>query len=95
MIEVNIWLSTAFLFKKRIKHKFFGPLLASEDKGENVGHVNFTIEIDERTKNSFDFIEKHGPELGAKKNIACRPNSSDWTFHNKHRIVSFETNYGK
>ncbi|HBD9373794.1 TPA: hypothetical protein KLD42_000645 [Legionella pneumophila] len=73
MIEVNIWLSTAFLFKKRIKHKFFGPLLASEDKGENVGHVNFTIEIDERTKNSFDFIEQHGPELGAKKTLRAVP----------------------
>ncbi|HAT1974670.1 TPA: hypothetical protein OO122_001212 [Legionella pneumophila] len=73
MIEVNIWLSTAFLFKKRIKHKFFGPLLASEDKGENVGHVNFTIEIDERTKNSFDFIEQHGPALGAKKTLRAVP----------------------
>ncbi|HAT6977837.1 TPA: hypothetical protein JAN54_06070 [Legionella pneumophila] len=73
MIEVNIWLSTAFLFKKRIKHKFFGPLLASEDKGENVGHVNFTIEIDERTKNSFDFIEQHGAELRAKKTLRAVP----------------------
>ncbi|HAU1151458.1 TPA: hypothetical protein JBI12_05860 [Legionella pneumophila] len=73
MIEVNIWLSTAFLFKKRIKHKFFGPLLASEDKGENVGHVNFTIEIDERTKNSFDFIEQYGPELGAKRTLRAVP----------------------
>lgn len=56
MIEVNIWLSTASLFKQRVKHKFFGPLLASHEKGENVGHVNFNIEIDERVKESFDFI---------------------------------------
>ncbi|HIG0327158.1 TPA: hypothetical protein ACX87D_001027 [Legionella pneumophila] len=81
MIEVNIWMSTALLFKKRIKHKFFGPLLASEDKGENVGHVNFTIEIDERTKtkNSFDFIEQHGSELRAKKTLRVVPTKATTT----------------
>ncbi|WBV64523.1 hypothetical protein PGH43_08200 [Legionella pneumophila 130b] len=92
MIEVNIWLSTAFLFKKRIKHKFFGPLLASEDKGENVGHVNFTIEIDERTKtkNSFDFIEQHGSELRAKKTLRVVPtkatNTSPPNIESSHLI---------
>lgn len=71
MIEVNIWLSTAFLFKKRIKHKFFGPLLASEDKGENVGHVNFTIEIDERTKIVLILLKNTGLSWGLKKH--CVP----------------------
>lgn len=72
MIEVNIWLSTAFLFKKRIKHKFFGPLLASEDKGENVGHVNFTIEIDERTKTKIVLIllSNMGQNYELKKHCA-------------------------
>ncbi|KGP64364.1 hypothetical protein EP47_00540 [Legionella norrlandica] len=69
MIEVNIWLSTATLFKRPIKHQFFGPLLASGSEGENIGHVNFTIEIDERSKTSFDFIEDHALELNAKKTL--------------------------
>ncbi|GAN23436.1 hypothetical protein lptwr_01323 [Legionella pneumophila] len=73
MIEVNIWLSTASLFKQRVKHKFFGPLLASHDKGENVGHVNFNIEIDERVKESFDFIEQHASELKVKKTLRTVP----------------------
>lgn len=69
MIEVNIWVSTTILFKRQIKHKFFGPLLASESKGENVGHVNLKVEIDERSKESFDFVEQHAAELGAKKTL--------------------------
>lgn len=69
MIEVNIWVSTTVLFKRQIKHKFFGPLLASESKGENVGHVNLKVEIDERSKESFDFVEQHAAELGAKKTL--------------------------
>ncbi|HAT2080851.1 TPA: hypothetical protein I8002_000509 [Legionella pneumophila] len=73
MIEVNIWLSTASLFKQRVKHKFFGPLLASHEKGENVGHVNFNIEIDERVKDSFDFIEQHASELKVKKTLRAVP----------------------
>ncbi|MFO2972281.1 hypothetical protein SCO12_12555 [Legionella pneumophila serogroup 10] len=73
MIEVNVWVSTASLFKKRVKHKFFGPLLASHEKGENVGHVNFTIEIDERVQESFDFIEQHASELKAKKTLRAIP----------------------
>lgn len=50
MIQVNIWLPTTRLFNKRIKHDFWGPLLAKK-LGENVGHVNFQLEIDERSKN--------------------------------------------
>ncbi|HAU0232673.1 TPA: hypothetical protein ACT9K7_003246 [Legionella pneumophila] len=73
MIEVNIWLSTATLLKKRIKHKFFGPLLASHKKGENVGHVNFNIEIDERNKENFDFIEQHAAPLKVKKTLRAVP----------------------
>ncbi|WP_028389038.1 hypothetical protein [Legionella fairfieldensis] len=49
MIEVNIWLSTTRLFGKKIKHGLFGPALASERRGENVGHVNFILNLDERS----------------------------------------------
>ncbi|MCL9684844.1 hypothetical protein [Legionella maioricensis] len=50
MLEVNIWFSTPYRFGKRIKHGVFGPFFASEEKGENVGHANFVLSVDERSK---------------------------------------------
>ncbi|QRN03085.1 hypothetical protein GH742_03970 [Legionella sp. MW5194] len=52
MITVNIWLSTTQLFKKRVTHGYFGPLLASEDNNEHIGHVNLLLDI---TENSTHF----------------------------------------
>ncbi|MDX1837566.1 hypothetical protein DIZ81_06465 [Legionella taurinensis] len=52
MITVNIWLSTTQLFNKRITHRYFGPLLASQDNNEHIGHVNIQLEI---TENSMHF----------------------------------------
>lgn len=52
MITVNIWLSTTQLFSKRITHSYFGPLLASQDNNEHIGHANLQLEI---TENSAHF----------------------------------------
>lgn len=49
MIQVNVWLSTTQILGRRIKNRFFGPLLAAEDKGENIGHANFVMELNERS----------------------------------------------
>jgi hypothetical protein len=50
MLEVNIWFPTPQRFGKRIKHGIFGPFFASEEKGENVGHGNLILSLDERSK---------------------------------------------
>ncbi|KTD65536.1 hypothetical protein [Legionella spiritensis] len=73
MLYVNIWLSTTMRFNKRITHKFLGPLLARDSKDENVGHVNFFMEIDEQSKESFDFAEKHAKALNIRKTLSIAP----------------------
>lgn len=45
MITVNIWLSTTKLFNHRITHSYFGPLLASQENNEHIGHANLQLEI--------------------------------------------------
>ncbi|KTD74993.1 hypothetical protein [Legionella waltersii] len=72
MIEVNIWLSTAKVFNKRVKHGIFGPLLASEDEGENVGHCNLLVEIDERSP-KFEETGSQFESLVPKKTLKIVP----------------------
>ncbi|CDZ78164.1 hypothetical protein BN59_02472 [Legionella massiliensis] len=72
MIEVNIWLPTAHLFSKRITHGILGPILASEDRGENVGHVNFVLTLDERSA-SYEYIEQEPHGLMVEKSLAILP----------------------
>lgn len=72
MIDVNIWNTSATLFKKPVKHGIFGPLFASESKGEKVGHANLIVEIDERSKN-YAFIEGAFNDLLPKKTLNVVP----------------------
>ena len=72
MIDVNIWDTSATLFKKPVKHGIFGPLLASESKGEKVGHANLMIEVDERSKN-YALIEDAFTNLLPKKTLNVVP----------------------
>ncbi|CEG58790.1 hypothetical protein [Legionella fallonii] len=75
MLDVNIWLPTTVLFNKyRIKHGIFGPILASESKGEHVGHANFIVKIDERSKD-YVFVDANFEELGPKKTLDIIPTS--------------------
>lgn len=45
MITVNIWLSSTKFFNHRITHSYFGPLLASRENNEHIGHANLQLEI--------------------------------------------------
>lgn len=72
MIDVNIWLSTTVLFRKRITHGIFGPLCASESAGENVGHANLTMDINESSVN-YQYIEAHFGKLNPKKTLSIIP----------------------
>lgn len=75
MLDVNIWLPTTILFKKyRITHGVFGPVLASESKGEHVGHANFVVKIDERSKN-YASVDAHFNDLEPKKTLDIIPTS--------------------
>ncbi|PWY54024.1 hypothetical protein DGG96_19165 [Legionella qingyii] len=72
MIQVNVWLSTTQILGKRIKNRFFGPLLASEDKGENIGHANFVMELNERSPGYQKLEDKSSP-LFARKSLCYIP----------------------
>jgi hypothetical protein len=72
MIDVNIWLSTTVLFRKKITHGIFGPLCASESAGENVGHANLTMDINESSVN-YEYIEAHFGKLNPKKTLSIIP----------------------
>lgn len=72
MIDVNIWLSTTVLLKKRITHGIFGPLLASESASENVGHANLTLDVNETAEN-YEYVETHFGKLNPKKTLSIIP----------------------
>lgn len=72
MIDVNIWLSSRVVFKKRVTHGIFGPLLASASEGENVGHANLIVNIDERSKD-FERVEQHFENLEPNKTLDIIP----------------------
>ncbi|WP_454783744.1 coiled-coil domain-containing protein [Legionella sp. WA2024007413] len=72
MIQVNVWLSTTQILGKRIKNRFFGPLLASEDKGEHIGHANFVMELNEHSP-GFAKLEDKSSILCAKKSLCYVP----------------------
>lgn len=71
MIQVNVWLSTTQIFGKRIKNRFFGPLLAS-DGDENIGHANFYMELNERSR-GFAKLEDNPSHLFVKKSLSYVP----------------------
>lgn len=72
MIQVNAWLPTTHLLGKRIKNRFFGPLLASEEDGENIGHANFVMELDERSP-GYTKLDDKASALLIKKSILYTP----------------------
>lgn len=71
MIQVNVWLSTTQIFGKRIKNRFFGPLLAS-DGDENIGHANFYMELNERSR-GFAKLEDNPSHFFVKKGLSYVP----------------------
>lgn len=71
MIQVNVWLSTTQIFGKRIKNRFFGPLLAS-DEDENIGHANFYMELNERSR-GFAKLEENPSHFFVKKSLSYVP----------------------
>ncbi len=75
MIQVNAWLPTTHLLGKRIKNRFFGPLLASEENGENIGHANFVMELDERSPGYTKLDDKSSPFL-IKKSFLYAPEAA-------------------
>lgn len=81
MLDVNIWLPTTVVFNKyRIKHGIFGPLLASESKGEHVGHANFVVKIDERSEN-YASVDTDYNDLEPRKTLDNIPSSSKMPKH--------------
>ncbi|MCW8472057.1 hypothetical protein OQJ19_15600 [Fluoribacter gormanii] len=72
MIQVNVWLSTTQILGKRIKNRFFGPLLAAEDKGENIGHANFVMELNERSP-GYEKLEDKSSTLSTRKSLCYIP----------------------
>ncbi|WP_454780771.1 hypothetical protein [Legionella sp. WA2022007384] len=75
MIQVNVWLSTTQILGRRIKNRFFGPLLASEDKGENIGHANFVMELNERSP-GYAKLDDNSSPLFAKKSLCYVPEAT-------------------
>lgn len=72
MIQVNVWLSTTQVLGKRIKNRFFGPLLASDARGENIGHASFFMELNERSQGYAKLADKSTP-LSVQKSLSYVP----------------------
>ncbi len=93
MIDVNIWLSTTVVLKKKITHGIFGPLLASEGNGENVGHANLTMNINECSEN-YLYIESNFGALHPKKtlSIISTPvtNELNWSHVAPQKVKSYQ-----
>ncbi|MBL7480542.1 hypothetical protein [Legionella bononiensis] len=98
MIDVNIWLSTTVLFKKRITNGIFGPLFASESSGENVGHANLTLDVNESSEH-YHYIEAHFGTLNPKKTLSIIPTpvtaKENWSHLAPKTVKSYQFTHSK
>ncbi|ASQ45552.1 hypothetical protein [Legionella clemsonensis] len=88
MIEVNIWLSTTKLFGKKLSnHGILAGFFASGE--ENVGHVNFQLEINE-TAEYYSAVEKNPHDLIMSKTFGILPESTERGYAQKPvRTISY------
>ena len=98
MIDVNIWLSTTVLFKKRITNGIFGPLFASESSGENVGHANLTLDVNESSEHYY-YVEAHFGTLNPKKTLSIIPTpviaKENWSHVAPKTVKSYQFTHSK
>ncbi|KTD44691.1 hypothetical protein [Legionella quateirensis] len=98
MIDVNIWLSTTVLFKKRITNGIFGPLFASESSGENVGHANLTLDVNESSEH-YHYVEAHFGTLNPKKTLSIIPTpviaKENWSHVAPKTVKSYQFTHSK
>ncbi|CAM2840022.1 Uncharacterised protein [Legionella steigerwaltii] len=92
MIQVNVWLSTTQILGKRIKNRFFGPIFASSDEGENIGHASFLMELNERSRGYAKLDDKSSPFL-IKKSIAHVPELVEGKYYKRKTLKSVQVTH--